>query len=376
VKAIVAPKYGPPNVLQLREITKPFPKENEALVKVHASSVNSADLEALGGDFATRITGPFSPIHKIPGSDIAGRIEAVGRNVKRFQPGDEIWGDLSFPLHYGAFAEYVCVPESSLRLKSPNLTFKQAAAIVLAACSSVGSGEPTTTALSLFTTVTTVASATNAPTLPPTIIFTPTITPKHTFPLMTPTSTSTEFPTRTPAPSDLSGQVVYAHIVDTSQIFVADLDTGEINQLTDIGSNLNPVWSPDGDQIVFISNRDGDLDIYLMNKDGSNQRRLTNFEGNELMPDWSPKGNRIIFVSEVAGNNEIYMLDLETMKITRLTFYNGLDLSPAWSSDSTRIAFVRSYMENDSFQTFQVHTMDTNGKNIEQITEGNYLTRV
>jgi NADPH:quinone reductase-like Zn-dependent oxidoreductase len=129
MKAIMYTKYGPPDVLQLKEVEKPTPKEDEALVKIHATSINAADLETLRGNWSARFGGPLKPIHKILGSDIAGRIEAVGRNVMQFQPGDDIWGDLSIPLGYGAFAEYVCVPENALRLKPARMTFEEAAAV-------------------------------------------------------------------------------------------------------------------------------------------------------------------------------------------------------------------------------------------------------
>ena len=132
MKAIVCTKYGSPDVLQLKEVEKPTPKEDEVLVKVHAASLNAADLETLRGTPLVRIGGPLKPRYKILGSDIAGRIEAVGRNVKQFQPGDEIWGDLS--AHgYGTFAEYVCVPENALRLKPASMTFEEAAAVPSAA---------------------------------------------------------------------------------------------------------------------------------------------------------------------------------------------------------------------------------------------------
>jgi len=133
MKAIVYEKYGSPDVLQLKEVDKPIPKDNEALVSVHATSLNAADLETLRGDLVVRITAPLKPMYQILGSDIAGRIEAVGRNVKHFQPGDEIWGDLSYPHNYGAFAEYVSVPESALRLKPTSMTFEEAASIPTAA---------------------------------------------------------------------------------------------------------------------------------------------------------------------------------------------------------------------------------------------------
>ena len=133
MKAIVCTRYGSPDVLQLKEVEKPTPKDNEALVKVHAASVNAADLETLRGVFFVRIVAPLKPMYKILGTDIAGRVEAVGRNVKQFQPGDEIWGDLSYPLGCGTFAEYVCVPESALRLKPASMTFEEAAAVPTAA---------------------------------------------------------------------------------------------------------------------------------------------------------------------------------------------------------------------------------------------------
>jgi NADPH:quinone reductase-like Zn-dependent oxidoreductase len=133
MKAIVCTKYGPPEVLQLKEVEKPTPKDNEALVKIQAASLNAADFETMRGVFVVRITAPLKPMHKILGSDIAGQVEAIGRNVKQFRPGDEIWADLSFPYGFGAFAEYVCVPENALRLKPASMTFDEAAAAPTAA---------------------------------------------------------------------------------------------------------------------------------------------------------------------------------------------------------------------------------------------------
>ncbi len=135
MKAIVCTKYGPPDVLQLKEVDKPTPKDNEVLVKVHAASLNAADLEYLRGVFVVRLLhrGLLKPKHNIPGSDIAGRVEAVGRNVKQFQSGDEIWGDLSYPYGFGTLAEYVCIPENALRLKPASMTFEEAAAVPTAA---------------------------------------------------------------------------------------------------------------------------------------------------------------------------------------------------------------------------------------------------
>jgi NADPH:quinone reductase-like Zn-dependent oxidoreductase len=132
MKAIVFTKYGTPDVLELKEIDKPVPKDDEVLIKVYAVSINDWDLGLLQGDLINRlINGLFKPKIKILGSDIAGRIEAVGKNVKKFQPGDEVYGDLSGS--WGGFAEYVCARENALALKPASMSFEEAAAIPQAA---------------------------------------------------------------------------------------------------------------------------------------------------------------------------------------------------------------------------------------------------
>ena len=132
MKAVVYTKYGSPDVLQLKEVEKPTPKDDEILIKVHAASVNASDWEFLTGKpLYTRIWGLLKPKYKILGSDIAGRVEAVGKNVKQFQPGDEVFGDILES--WGGFAEYVCAPENALMLKPASMTFEQAAAIPQAA---------------------------------------------------------------------------------------------------------------------------------------------------------------------------------------------------------------------------------------------------
>ena len=133
MKAIISTRYGSPDILQLKEIARPIPKDDEALVKVHAASLNAADFENMRGVFVVRIATPFRPMYTILGTDFAGTIEAVGREVKQFQPGDEIWGDLSYPLGSGTLAEYVCIPEDALRLKPASMTFEEAAAVPTAA---------------------------------------------------------------------------------------------------------------------------------------------------------------------------------------------------------------------------------------------------
>ncbi len=133
MKAIVYTKYGPPDVLQLKEVEKPTPKDDEVLIKVHAASVNDWDWGLLQGiPFMNRLLfGLLKPKKQILGSDIAGRIEAVGKNLEQFQPGDEVFGDLSGD--WGGFAEYVCARENALALKPATMTFVEAAAIPQAA---------------------------------------------------------------------------------------------------------------------------------------------------------------------------------------------------------------------------------------------------
>lgn len=132
MKAIVRRKYGSPGLLKLEEVQKPTPKDNEVLIKVHAASVNSSDWEFLTGKpLYTRMWGLRKPKYRILGSDIAGRVEAVGKNVKQFHPGDEVFGDILY--RWGGFAEYVCAPEKELMLKQAGMTFEQAAAVPQAA---------------------------------------------------------------------------------------------------------------------------------------------------------------------------------------------------------------------------------------------------
>jgi NADPH:quinone reductase-like Zn-dependent oxidoreductase len=134
MKAIVRSRYGSPDVLRLKEVEKPTPNDGEVLVKVHAASVNAADWHMLRAKpFLVRLMGGgfLKPINKILGADVEGQVEAVGRNVKHFQPGDEIFGDLA-GCGFGSFAEYVCVPEYVLAVKPVNLSFEEAAAVPLA----------------------------------------------------------------------------------------------------------------------------------------------------------------------------------------------------------------------------------------------------
>ncbi|MCK5131410.1 MAG: NAD(P)-dependent alcohol dehydrogenase [Candidatus Sabulitectum sp.] len=134
MKAIVYQEYGSSDALELKEVDRPCPGDNEVLIKVYAASINDWDWGLLQGTpFTNRLqNGLLKPKkYKILGSDIAGRIEAVGKDVEQFQPGDEVYGDLTG--YWGGFAEYVCVGENALVLKPACMTFEEAAAIPQAA---------------------------------------------------------------------------------------------------------------------------------------------------------------------------------------------------------------------------------------------------
>lgn len=128
MKAIELDNYGGPEQLHLKDVEKPAPGDREVLVAVHAVSVNDWDWGLMKGDFVNRLLNGISkPKRRILGSDIAGRVEAVGKMVTRFKVGDEVYGDLSGT--WGGFAEYVCANENALGFKPPGMTFEQAAAI-------------------------------------------------------------------------------------------------------------------------------------------------------------------------------------------------------------------------------------------------------
>ncbi len=129
MKAILYTKYGPPELLQLKEVEKPMPKDNQVLVKVHAASVNALDWRrfTMTPILVRLMGGLLKPKNTSLGVDIAGRVEAVGRNVKQFKPGDEVFG-----VAPGAFAEYACASENRLALKPANVSFEAAATVPVA----------------------------------------------------------------------------------------------------------------------------------------------------------------------------------------------------------------------------------------------------
>jgi NADPH:quinone reductase-like Zn-dependent oxidoreductase len=136
MKAIVYAEYGPADVLHLAEVAKPTPKDNEVLIKIHASTVTAGDCNARGftfvppgfGFLARLMFGLRRPKQPILGTELAGNIEAVGKTVTRFQKGDQVWGILREKS--GAYAEYICLPENARLVKKPvDITFAEAASV-------------------------------------------------------------------------------------------------------------------------------------------------------------------------------------------------------------------------------------------------------
>jgi len=133
MKAIVAPQYGSPDVLQYADVEKPIPEKDQVLIKIHAASVNAADWHLLRADpVLVRLDqGFFKPKNAILGGDIAGVVEAIGPDVKSLRVGDEVYGDTSASGN-GGYAEYAAISEKTVTLKPQNLSFTEAAAVPLA----------------------------------------------------------------------------------------------------------------------------------------------------------------------------------------------------------------------------------------------------
>ncbi|MFZ2412451.1 MAG: NAD(P)-dependent alcohol dehydrogenase [Candidatus Methanoperedens sp.] len=140
MKAILHTKFGPPDELQLKEVEKPVPRENEVLIKIHATTVTTTDCNVRNFTFVPKlfllparlfVFGVFRPRINVLGIDLAGEIEAVGKDVKRFKKGDQVFG--SPEPAFGAHAEYICIPENGSLTKKPvNTTWEEAASVPLA----------------------------------------------------------------------------------------------------------------------------------------------------------------------------------------------------------------------------------------------------
>jgi len=187
-----------------------------------------------------------------------------------------------------------------------------------------------------------------------------------------PSPTPSHYLTNTPTPilidSGISGEVVYSYIAPNTtaeQIFLKNLDTGYVTQLTSSGDNSYPVWSPDGSKIIYaVWTDEKKYSIYIMNKDGSGKTPVMDTLVNEREADWSADGHEVIFVSDKDGNDEIYKINLDTQVIDRLTFTPYAEAFPHWSPDGNNISFASS---NDG-GPMHIFVMDSNGKNLRQVT--------
>ena len=178
--------------------------------------------------------------------------------------------------------------------------------------------------------------------------------------------------------SNRDGHVHFIHGLPAYEIYVMDADGGNQQNLSNNpGNDISPSWSPDGNRIVFTSDRDKKFngEIYMMDADGNNQHRLTNNDFDDRHPSWSPDGKHIAFSAHREGHfirkneitYEIYVMDADGGNQQRLTENRQNDWHPSWSPDGERIAFAADRKGDDA--NYEIYVMDANGQNLQKLTE-------
>ncbi len=209
------------------------------------------------------------------------------------------------------------------------------------------------------------------PTVSPSPVPSPTLTATPEKVAVTPIPTQTPGATPTVTPPLVVARPIpaIAYMVKVMedapwQIYVMDSEGANPAPLTDTPSNdTAPLWSPDGHQIAFVSDRNGDRDIYVMNSDGSEAVNLTDNAADDLMPTWSPDGEQIAFVSRRDGNWELYVMKADGTEVVRLTYNEADDWTPAWSPGGDELAFASNRDGN-----WEIYLMNSDGSYSSRLT--------